>query len=560
MCPLLSLFLPHRIIRCGLFCLFFGLITTLKSAALFAKPGPDAMSDTISGCSHMITLESANSQLIPLPIAEADLITLALSIDSGEFDVDIVDQDGQHIRQVLSQNAGRKRLPIVGANGNQLRLFAHQKGQIEITCLNHIPHSEQLAIQTPKISIHAPQSPRLQQLLSDYQNVETIDKFWSEIVQHGTPLVEKMDDQTYLITFLARGKYQNIKLFGGPSHKHPGLTQLIIDKQPTDIWYLSLPVPEAAEFSYQLAPDVPNFEGSARARRIAILSTAQTDPLNKYPWPATAKDAYNQYSTLRLSPRKTLSYLEESPAQKGQIDHILFDSQTLGNKRDIWIYHPAITSPPSTQNIPLLFLFDAENFMRKGNVTRLLDNLIATNEIPPLHAVFISPIDTDKRSAELPDNVKFADFIAQELRPFILTKLGLSDVAAQQTILAGASFGGLGATTIAFRYPHIFGNVLSMSGSYWWHRAGPDQSKTSILDIIAAHPKQDIRFFITAGLFETSWDGRSDGILPLNRQLRDILQSKTYDITYQEYVSGHDIFVWRHILADGLRALLSPMP
>lgn len=44
-----------------------------------------------------------------------------------------------------------------------------------------------------------------------------------------------------------------------------------------------------------------------------------------------------------------------------------------------------------------------------------------------------------------------------------------------QTIVGGGSYGGLAATFAAFQHPELFGNVLSMSGSYWW--TPPDESE-----------------------------------------------------------------------------------
>lgn len=540
--------------HCIFYVFFIFSLMILNSKLLQAQTDLPNSPDLLAACSQNLDLTSAQTQLISLPVADKDLVTLSVTITSGIFDVDIVDQTGVHYRQILSHNAGRKHLPILGRTGHQLKIYAHQGGQIQISCDQHIPYQTQ---KSPRDDF---KSPRLQKLVKEFEKGKSLELFWQEITDQGTPLIEKISDKNYLVTFLARGEYKNIRLFGGPTHKHPNLSRLMLQQIPTDIWYLSLTVPEASEFSYQLAPDVPEFEGSFREQRVAILATAQTDPLNKFPWPTQAKDRFTQFSTLRLPPLTSQHYLDLSDAPKGQVSHFLFDSKNLGNKRDIWLYQAPSTAVKPDQQLPVLFLFDAENFMKRGNVTILLDNLIARKAIPPIHAVFISPIDTHIRAQELPDNPKFADFMATELRPFIMAKLKISTLAAQNTILAGASFGGLGATTIAFQHPEVFGNVLSMSGSYWWHRSTPTQPDTSILEIMTSLPKQDIRFFMSAGLFEISWDGRSDGILPLNRHFRDILRAKNYDVIYQEYASGHDIFAWRHILADGLQALLSPPP
>ncbi|MNT11942.1 enterobactin/ferric enterobactin esterase [compost metagenome] len=45
------------------------------------------------------------------------------------------------------------------------------------------------------------------------------------------------------------------------------------------------------------------------------------------------------------------------------------------------------------------------------------------------------------------------------------------------------------------------------------------------------------------------------GILETNRHLRDVLVAKGYDVVLREYAGGHDYFVWRGAISDGLVAL-----
>jgi enterochelin esterase family protein len=64
------------------------------------------------------------------------------------------------------------------------------------------------------------------------------------------------------------------------------------------------------------------------------------------------------------------------------------------------------------------------------------------------------------------------------------------------------------------------------------------------------------RFYLDAGILETTvWETRSS-LLHANRHLRDVLRAKGYDVTYREYPGGHDYLWWRETVADGLVALL----
>jgi len=75
------------------------------------------------------------------------------------------------------------------------------------------------------------------------------------------------------------------------------------------------------------------------------------------------------------------------------------------------------------------------------------------------------------RRTELPCNIPFADFLAKELVPWSREKYHTTHEAAK-TVVAGSSFGGLAAVFAGLRHPEVFGNVVSLSGSFWWKPDG----------------------------------------------------------------------------------------
>ena len=61
------------------------------------------------------------------------------------------------------------------------------------------------------------------------------------------------------------------------------------------------------------------------------------------------------------------------------------------------------------------------------------------------------------------------------------------------TFIGGSSYGGLTSAHAAFRYPRVFGNVLSQSGSYWW-KPEADEEQEWLAKQFAAARRKPLRF------------------------------------------------------------------
>ena len=382
------------------------------------------------------------------------------------------------------------------------------------------------------------------------------DQVWSALVKEGTPLVENptqvpeaalaKDEQ--LVTFLWKGAKDRVLILGAPGYEHDAMHRL----GETDIWFRSYAMKNDTRLSYKLAPDVPRVEASAREQRVAILATAQRDPANPEFWaPDGLSDKYNTLSVLELeqAPSDELLYGDtELPVIQR---HRLY-SPRMGNKRNVDIIVPSALKTESGQVVPLAIFFDGKEYQSRIPVPRIMDNLIRSGKIPATVAVLISNPSHAARRTELPCNPDFADFMAQELLPFVAEKTGLS-FSASSTLLAGASYGGLASACTAYRYPEKFGLVLSQSGSFWWNPKDSDRPEW-LNTQFASEPKKSLRFYLSAGRFETNF-GES-GILSSNRQLELILKTKGYPVQLEEFSAGHDYFHWRATLDRGLVHLL----
>ena len=473
------------------------------------------------------------------------LVSLSLETSGLPFDISLEGEDGTHYRQLLAKGEGRKHVVFMMPDKpSYLAVSSPEAGFLAITQTSMIAAKD---LHAPKRSY---QSPRLRVLAEKLEQEGNTDAFWQDITKEGTPMVEPGNKGETLLTFLARGAEQNVKMLGGPANDIYALERL----GKSDVWFRTVSVPAGTLFSYQLAKDVPDFDGPKRARRVAILAKAKADPLNLYPWPTKAPDAYNQSSTFRVGGGALEPWFEVVSKAQGALSHHRIASAQLENERDIWIYRSAgfDASDPDT---PLLFVFDGEQFLRKGHLDRSIDALVAAGKIPPLAAVFVSSIDNVVRAKELPDNDAFAAFMAKDVLSLVHEELGFSP-RAERTILSGSSFGGLGSTTIALKHPEAFGAVLSLSGSYWWSDEGAYSGANMVARRVATHEPAPVRFYLAAGLFETS---RGDGfasILEPNRHLHDVLLAKGYSVIHQEFPTAHDMFAWREQLPQGLIALL----
>lgn len=99
--------------------------------------------------------------------------------------------------------------------------------------------------------------------------------------------------------------------------------------------------------------------------------------------------------------------------------------------------------------------FDGLKYTTKVPIPVILDNLVASNHLPPVAAIFIDNASRLSRGHELPDNPVFAKALVEEVLPWAKRELKMN-IDAQHTVLAGSSYGGLASSSIELRYPHIF--------------------------------------------------------------------------------------------------------
>jgi enterochelin esterase-like enzyme len=72
-----------------------------------------------------------------------------------------------------------------------------------------------------------------------------------------------------------------------------------------------------------------------------------------------------------------------------------------------------------------------------------------------------------------------------------------------------------------------------------------------LIEAFKASPRLAIRFYMDIGIYDMG-----AALLGSNRELRDVLQLKGYDVDYREFAGGHNSENWRGSIADGLISVL----
>ena len=467
--------------------------------------------------------------------------------------LDLRDAQGQHIRRLAEDGRGVQTAMwrSLGAQQEQLWVVPAEKNLAAAPFSLQVLNTWQVQGEEQPKPEDTPMGPRLKKLQQALVQGQSTDAFWQQVQQQGTPLVEPWEGGQLLVTFLWRDQgNHNVRLFGSPSGDHNPLRKL----GGSDVWWTSVVMDPRARLSYALAPDVPKVANAAQQRRM-ILATLQRDPLNPHTFPAQlatqAVDRFQGRSVLQLPQAPKQPWVQaRSDVPQGTLTRHVVHSQILGNDRDVWTYVPAGAEP---QN--LLVLFDAHAFVHDVPTPRILDNLMADGLLPNTAAVIVGNASPEARGQELPPNPKFAQFMAEELMPWVREQ-GLAQMA-RHTVVAGSSYGGLVSSYLGLMHPELFGNVLSMSGSYLWAPQGEPAGWMQRAWQTLPSPMPHVRFYIDAGTFEKGRGGR-EGILETSRALGDILRERGLQVTQREWVSGHDYVQWQASLGCGLVALLAP--
>jgi enterochelin esterase family protein len=209
-------------------------------------------------------------------------------------------------------------------------------------------------------------------------------------------------------------------------------------------------------------------------------------------------------------------------------------------KRAVYLYQPA-----TKQRVPLLVVYDGNDYLRRGKLAVMVDNLIAEKRIHPLALAFLGH-GGPQRFVEYACSEATLAWLAQEVLPLARKQLNLVNIKKHPGAygVLGASMGGLMALYTGLRLPEVFGNVLSQSGAFHF-----DQFDSICVDMVQHLPKRGLRIWMDTGKLE--------GLLDSSRKMHKLLKSQGYDVTFREFSGGHCYTAWRDDLWRGLETLFN---
>jgi enterochelin esterase-like enzyme len=511
-----------------------------------------------------IQLAAAESRDWPIDAAAGEFVSLAIESAGIAVDAHVIMPDQTVMKRFAGPATGRLPISFVAdaAGRYGIRLTGRGTsgtGRVTIRIVERRSLEQRITATAPPVK--SPTIAALERELAASSSRDTT-AFWKRVAERGTPIVDALPDNndSVDVTFLWRGTpaTKNVVVVGSFALP-PGFRYNVMSRLgDTDVWFLTKRLPAGARFRYGFGIDGPLvFDGPLFAQQVA---NRQADSFNRARIGCgpngTQHECLSAAELPGASPQPWMAASSTMP--KGKVTSTRIKSERLKNERSITVYTPA-GYDASTSEHDLLVLFDEGMYVSDIPLPTILDNLIGSNTIRPVVAILVGNVNRDR---ELVPNPDFAAFIEHELMPWVRASYRVSK-DPRRAVLGGTSLGALAAAYVAMRVPAMFGNVVSLSGAFWWAPGAnpgvPENASVEPAWLTAEYirsPRLPLRFWMAAGTFETDPTGSGGAILETSRHLRDVLLAKGYQVDYVQFPGGHDVLSWRGLLPEALIALL----
>ncbi len=303
-----------------------------------------------------------------------------------------------------------------------------------------------------------------------------------------------------------------------------------------------------------------DFQGPVRVEyKLIVDGEWITDPLcpNNIDNGIGEKNSYFVVGDLRDPPELEVS----ANVPRGRVQEFEFDSEVLHNRRRVYVYMPPGYNDRENDRFPVLYVHDGGEYLTRARLPTILNNLIHNQEIPPLMAVMVDPVD---RLREYWANEDYARFTETELIPHI-DKTYRTVAQREGRGVLGASMGGLISTYLGLSRPHLFSKVGGQSSALFLMEGERASSmvgellkrfgvaknpwgEAKRLSTLVAELRTLITFYFDVGKYEPQF-------IPAHQQLVPLLEAQGCPCLYQELIGGHNWTSWRAHLKDMLTFL-----
>jgi enterochelin esterase-like enzyme len=204
------------------------------------------------------------------------------------------------------------------------------------------------------------------------------------------------------------------------------------------------------------------------------------------------------------------------------------------NERRVIVY-----TPPGydvSRKYRLAVFHDGALVVNTGEAPRVIDWLIAHDQIEPIVAVFVDP---KSRADDFRRDAPMRDFVATELMAWINSHYSVTPVAADHAII-GISAGARGALDVMAAYPGVFAKSGLMI---------PAVDSSDVLKIPVKRAElAPLEACVIAATYDHLYRGAAELV-------RDSMKARGHTVRYIQVDEGHSTMTWKTHLRDVLTSL-----
>jgi enterochelin esterase-like enzyme len=212
-------------------------------------------------------------------------------------------------------------------------------------------------------------------------------------------------------------------------------------------------------------------------------------------------------------------------------------------ERDVYLY-----KPPVSGVVPLLVVYDGYDYLQRGHLATIVDNLIADRRIRPIAMAFLQNAKS-RRNLEYFCSDATLMWVENEVLPLARKHLRLLNIGQNpgEYGVLGASASGLMSMYTGLRLPEIFGKVLCQSGVF-----SLEGHEFAVMDLVRYSHGRSVKIWMDVGTL--------DELLEDNRRMIALLDKRQYNVTYREFSGGHNYTAWRDDVWRGLEEMFPVTP